>query len=384
MPPLWLPFSLLFLLSHRALCALVDTSQCKLPAQQSTYLSLGFNYDLDCVAPTGQLRAFMIFVDFPDAPATETPRSLYNVLLPGAADWYATASYGRLRLSVTADTSAFYRMPGRSDSYGWDRDFSEDDHEVYINDAAEAYFDAHPSSSPRSVDLLYVVPTARAASIYFSPTYMSEVRTRAVIAKKAVTFGQDVFTTWGFKTLNHETGHALCLPDLYPFSSDQTGLYVGGWDVMGLISGPAPDYIAWNKWRLGWIDDGQVQCVAGGGTTRHVLTPLAVSGGVKAVVVRRNSTLALVAEARTRAGLDGAACATGVLLYTVSTNVETGEGPVRVLDTRPNSRGCSEDELNDAPLSLDRTSTYTVPGWGVKVAVVSQTGTSYTIQVTVP
>src|SRR4051794_2835475 len=53
------------------------------------------------LAPTtGVLRAAMFFVDFPDAPANDTAASLRAALLPGAADWFAASSYGRLRLDV--------------------------------------------------------------------------------------------------------------------------------------------------------------------------------------------------------------------------------------------------------------------------------------------
>ena len=233
------------------------------------------------------------------------------------------------------------------------------------------------------------MPSTSATKISFSPTYMSEVRTKAgvLVAKRATTFGHDTFTTWKYKVLPHETGHTMGLPDLYPLPSGATGLYVGGWDMMGYINGPRPDYFAWNKWRLGWLDDGQVDCVSGTGSSVHTISPLekkGVSGDIKAVVVKRNSTAALVAEVRAKIGVDSGLCAQGVLLYTINTAVETGKGSMRVLDANPGTGGCGGDELNDAPLSLRGTSSFTVPGWGVKVTVTDQTGDSYTIKVDVP
>ncbi|KAI2780020.1 M6 metalloprotease [Daldinia loculata] len=357
-----------------------DISACKLAANSNVYLSAGFGYELNCAPSIGTLSAFMIFVDFADQTAIETPQSLYDFFLPAAAEWYATSSYGALTLNVTADTSRFYRMPAKADSYGWQRGLSYEMHQNYIQDALDAYGKTIPPT-----DVLYVVPTANAAAISFSPTFMGDVMTRggAYVAKKSVTFGLDAYKTWKYLVLNHETGHTMCLPDYYPFNGSATGLFIGGWDLMGPRSGPSPDYFAWDKWRLGWLSDGQIDCVAETGSTTHTLTPLENPGGSKAVVIKHSSTDVLVAELRSAGGLDSASCSTGVLLYTVSTTTATGEGPVRVLDATPGSSGCAGDKLNDAPLSLRGTSSYTVPGWGIKVTVVSESNDGVDIKVEV-
>ncbi|KAI1505468.1 M6 metalloprotease [Biscogniauxia marginata] len=355
-----------------------DVSACKLAADPSADLSAGFGFAADCAPSVGTLSAFMMFVDFADGAATETAESLRDFFLPAAADWYAASSYGALALNVTADTSRFYRMPAAAASYGWDRGLSAEAHLEYIQDALDAY-----GQDIAPVDVLYVVPTADAAAISFSPTYMGDVATRggAHVAGKAVTFGYDAYAAWRFLVLNHETGHTMCLPDYYPSDGRETGLFVGGWDLMGLISGPGPDYFAWDKWRLGWLGDDRIECVAEAGQSTHVLSPLGVTGGKKAVVVKHNSTDALVAEVRTAQGLDADVCATGVLLYTVSTETPSGNGPVKVLDATPGSGGCAGDELNDATLSLDGESSYTVADWGIKVTVVETAGDQFTISV---
>ncbi|KAI1424866.1 M6 metalloprotease [Xylaria sp. FL1777] len=358
-----------------------DVSACKLAADQNVYLSAGFGYELNCAPSVGALSAFMIFVDFSDQGATESsPEELRDFFLPSAADWYYTSSYGALNLSVTADTSRFYRMPATAASYNWQRGLTAEEHEVYIQDALAAYNAPIPA-----VDVLYIVPTANAKLISYSPTYVGDVTTRdgTYVARKAVTFGYDGYATWGYLVLNHETGHTMCLPDYYPFNGSATGLFIGGWDLMGLISGPSPDYFAWDKWRLGWLSDDQIDCVSVAGTTSHTLTPLETIGGKKAVVVKHNATNALIAEVRSAEGLDSASCATGVLLYTVSTETDTGDGPLHVLDSTPGSGGCAGDQLNDATLTVDGVDSYIVRGWGIVVTVVAKDGEDYTIEVTV-
>ena len=378
-------------------------SPCKLPARAGVDLSEGFGSNgLHCAPSVGVLNAFMLFVDFPDspAPAAETPQSLYDVFLPEAAQWYANSSYGQLSLNITADTSRFYRMPARAASYGWQRGLTAEAHYKYIQDAIEAYSSGNASRAVPAADVLYVVPTKAARAISFSPTYMNDVRARGGggerVAVKAVTFGLDAYESWHFKVLNHETGHTMCLPDLYP-EGRPTGLWVGGWDMMGYINGPSPDYFAWHKWKLGWLSDEQVGCVAEKGSSTHTLSPIEVAsvpaggkngtgeeggdGSVKAVVFKHNDTAALVAEVRSKLGGDSAACSTGVLLYTVSTTLASQQGSIKVLDATPKSGGCAGEELNDAPLTLSGTKSYRVAEWGVEVSIVETKGDSFVIKV---
>lgn len=383
-------------LLHGHVAAAADVSACKIPAVQSTYLSPGFGYQGDCVPSTGTLKAFMIFVDFPDAHATEaSPQEVHDFFLPGAADWYATSSQGALTLNMTADTARFVRMPAASTSYGWSRGLTAETHYKYIQDAVDAYLGTSATARiPADNEVLYIAPTRNARAITFSPTYMSAVASRTHgqqrVARKAVTFGFDAYETWGFKTLNHETGHTMCLADYYPFEAGRdNGYYVGGWSLMGVISGAAPDWFAWDKWRLGWLPDAAVECVdqaSGSTSTTHVLSPLSARQGVRAVVVaRRGHKEALVAEMRTKAGLDDRLCAApGVLLYTVDAAKATGEGQLAVLHVNPGAAGCGDGELDDATLSLTgRVRAYSVPGWGVTVTVTAQTDDSATIRVDV-
>ncbi|KAK8022739.1 M6 metalloprotease [Apiospora rasikravindrae] len=369
------------------------TPTCRLPSPSDLLYSMGFDPSNNCVASTGTLRAFMLFVDFPDAmaPEGESPQSMHDAMVPTAAEWYAQASYGTLNLNVTADTSAYYRMPKAAAAYDWlGSTFRQD---AYARDALNA-FTANGARLPPDVDVLYVVPTSRAAPwMSRSQTLFDPVSTReGQTVKKTVTFGAsdgDLNTM----TMVHETGHTFCLPDYYSFSS-YAGLYVGSFSVMAQTVATAPDYFAWDKYRLGWIRDEAVDCVLDAGSTEHVLTPLAVAGpGKKAVVVAASETQALIAEVRIAAGVDQEACAPGVLLTTVDTRTPGGNGPIRVVDATPGSMGCAGqlDDLNDAALSLSLegskslayapVSSFDVPGWGVKVTLVSVAGQKYTIRI---
>jgi M6 family metalloprotease-like protein len=345
------------------------------------HLSEGPTNWANFVRPVGRVSVVTIFVDFPDAPATEPTATDFANLMPGGAQWFAASSYGRLALEATP-VHRWFRMPQPSTAYGFQRGLTFATHRAYITDAVRA---ADAGVDFRGYQLLHIVPNRAAAAISFSPTFLAPAG-RGVSAdgrefRQAVTFGQDMWR-WGFKVLNHESGHTFSLPDLYAFAGGHP--FVGGWDLMGLISGPAPDYLAWHKWKLGWLDEAQLRCIPAPGTDRVTLSPLGTTGGVKAVIVRTGTTTAYVAEVRTRTGLDAAACDSGVLIYRVDSAVTSGSGPVQVIDAHPATAVCGSG-LNDAAfdLGVGEVANYTNTSAGVRFELLARSADGgYSLRVT--
>lgn len=350
---------------------------CRLLAHTNVYLSVGWA-PLNCVESTGTVRGFVFFVDFPDADANGTnAQEVHDNVVPKAKEWLRTSSYGQLSLDITADTSQFYRMPEPASAYNW-TSITAEMHAKYIEDALAAYGKALPE-----MDVLYVMaaPTAQALpnsqTSFFRPT----TRSGDMVATKAVTTGIDVYES--YKVFAHETGHTLCLPDYYPTDYENPlGYYVAGFSIMGDHREQAPDHFAWDKWRMGWLPDTAVDCVSQKGTTTHVLTALESTPGrgTQAVVVAASDTQALVAEVRTKSGVDDTLCgdASGVLLYTVDTLVPTGQGPVRVLDNSPTRWTCRYP-ANRGALSFDegRSRSLTVDQFNVTVSLMAQEASGY-------
>ncbi|KAK8131408.1 hypothetical protein PG984_007846 [Apiospora sp. TS-2023a] len=349
-----------------------------------------------------------MFIDFPDAEAGGyTP-------VPAASVWYQTSSYGRLSLNVSADVDRVYRMAKPSTAYDWANTGTSYHQMVLIEDALDAYMQAHgivdaedlPAHLP-DMDVLYVVPPPSTPNFDTSYGTRFAAHTRshngtdgrvvegAQVSKAYVAFGTGFFrqetredgSGWDpAKVLVHETAHTLGLPDYYPMCYGRTeGEYVGGFSIMGAIGEQAPDMFAFDKWRLGWLDDSAVHCLTTkNSSTTHVLQPL--EADADAVMIPTSSTTALVAEARTTKGNDASFCGIGVLLYTVDTKVRSGYGPVRVVNTLESElHWCGGYSLNEAPLSFVqyRSPSKTIEELGITVTLMEhdESADTWTIKV---
>ena len=334
----------------------------------------------------GVLRALVIGVDFPDAPGSGAPASYQAVqdyadyLVPGGARWFARSSFQRLALEADV-LPEWHRMSRSHEDYGFNRGISHETHVAYIAEGVRLAAEERDFSR---FDVVYLVPPKNATGIKFSPAFIdregredrpASIRVGDVPVMRAVTFGQDMWR-WGYKVLNHETGHTLGLPDLYayrPAGDPPNGHpFVGGWDVMGLISGHAPELLAWQKWRLGWIDDAQVVVVPPGGGERTVmLDPVEVPGGTKLVVIPLDASTGILVESRRPLVHDQGARDHGVLVYRVEAGTRSGRGTIRVLRAG-NHDGFRPGDLDTACYRLDGVSVFEDVLEHIRVEVLEQ------------
>ncbi|WP_327591693.1 M6 family metalloprotease domain-containing protein [Streptomyces chartreusis] len=339
----------------------------------------------------GTVKVLTLLVDFSDHPAREAARARYQELVPATARWYAASSYGRLRYRDTP-VLKWWRMPRPFTAYHLERGLTFEEHRAFLQDLADTV--GHRIDF-RGYEIVNVLATrsamppsgADATSTFSAARPQDGVRTAggASLMNVVNIFGRDPA---GFMTLVHETGHAFGLPDLYDAEDfDRTGQLTGPWDVMGVDGSPTPDFLAWHKWKLRWLDDRRIACVSRPGTSTHVLHPV---GGHRAtaVVVPGSPTGAFVLEARARRGLDRAGCAAGVLISWVDTGTDSGKGPISVYDAHPDTscdrRGKDLYALSDAPYR-EGESLETTSGTRVTFTVLSaHRDGSYTVRVTRP
>jgi M6 family metalloprotease-like protein len=351
----------------------------------------GTNFSPLPLAATGPLRAVMLFVDFPDLSGTESTKRLYNSIVPRSRSWFAEASYGRASLEVTP-VHRWFRMPHGFRGYGFGDGVSFDEQHHYI-DSAVAAADATFDFSPYKI--IYIV-APRGFNLERSPAFHAHEHGGIVVdgteLRYGSTFGEDIRSPdpdYPANVLIHETGHVLGLPDLYDtlnpvYPSLQR--YAGGWDMMS-STGPGAHFLAWHKWKLGWLDQTQLTCLQGPGTLTTTLTPLARRGGLKAVVVPAGPSSTLVVEARRKLGHDARLCEQGILVYSVDATILSGHGPIRIHAAQRDRSGEGIDEcglLSQAP--FDRASgevaRYVDSAAGVTVDVLAAGATGYRVRVT--
>ncbi|MCY0929776.1 M6 family metalloprotease domain-containing protein [Streptomyces sp. H27-H1] len=341
--------------------------------------------------PERTLNAVMVFLSFPDHHTTLTTEQLTADYFPATSDFFERASYGRFRL-VPHPQKQWIEMPKPSAAYGIQRDWAPADRAAYLRDAVAG---ADPAVDFSQYDVVYFVADPEAPGVDSDATkvvnFEQPIRADGADLRRIVT----VFEKHppDRNVLAHETGHVFDLPDLYHRPSDGKGdwdTYVGDWDVMGSQFGMSPDLFAWQKWKLGWLDASQVDCV-GSGSSLHTLQPLSAApppggtGGTRLAVIRTGSGSAIAVEARGSAGNDGDTCTEGVLVYRVRNEASSGGGPIEVVDAHPDTEACWDRSvyppLADAPLEVGET--FTVPGERITIEVADRTQSgAYTVKIT--
>jgi len=343
---------------------------------------------------TGTLRALTLMVDFSDAPAKGSALDRYDEFFPKTQEWFRTASYGRLDYRPEAPVKHWLRMPKPFRAYGIERGAPFDP--GYREMVQDIVATADPEVDFRSYDILNVLVTPNAGpsaldtvlSVTFAGNTEAPVADGVPVANASFVYsrqddGSGSYADTGYRVLPHENGHTFGLPDLY---TQDGGGAVGHWDIMSEDWGADNDLLGWHKWKLGWLDASQVSCATARGTSEYALTPLALRGGAKLVVIPVGPRSGYVLELRTRAGNDSAVCRPGVLVYKVDTGVDTGNGPVTVYDSHRDSGGCTRSpnvqaELSDAPFSPGETFKAAKERITVQVAPVNAAG-KYRVYVT--
>jgi hypothetical protein len=272
------------------------------------------------------MRVAMLFAAPGGIEPNEAPADLYAQLVPSTQRWFQVASYGRMKLSVSALESW---LP------------------VTGTDVAAAVQAAGPQVDFSGYDAVAVVlpKETRSGGSHAEIVPLGPVRYGVVLAPHPTATGERAPELW--TVLAHELGHVLGLPDLYVTAGNGAeSLYAGPWDPMSRPLGQ--NLLAWHAWSLGWLDKANVACVYSG-TREAQLSPLETQGGLKALLLPDASGQSVtVVELRKKTGLDAALCAEGILVYTVQIDAVPRAAPVRVLGRNTGGGACGP--LSYAPL----------------------------------
>jgi M6 family metalloprotease-like protein len=312
---------------------LQDAAACRMTSDQpGRAITLNYVRPVDRIDPTGTVNVAVVFTDFPDVPAADTPQQVFANISPGGEDFLDDQSYGRLNL-VFHPHFQWLRLSQASSVYG-DALTSFSEHQNFIQEAVDL---ADPDVDFSGADAVLVVATPNATSVGYGPTFIGwdypdfGITADGIQITNAITSGTDLLY-WGDLWYPHEFGHSMGLPDLYGTNPNGGGGFTRPFSLMDDIGSEAPGYTAYSRWILSWLDDQQIACVAA--DTDVTLTPVETSGGLKAAIVRLSDSQAIIVESRRALGYDSALTNEGVVVYILDTNKETQTGPMEALNHR--------------------------------------------------
>ncbi|HCB02479.1 MAG TPA: hypothetical protein DEP19_08865, partial [Anaerolineae bacterium] len=353
-----------------------NIAECKKSPVAFTNVGLGIPNPSHKLPTIGDVKTIVLFADFNDAPALQTPEQVFSLISPNAEKFFNDISYGRMNY-VLEPYFTWLRLSQPSTYYG-EGIRTYDGHLQFLQEAvtlADANVDFSTANS-----VLVLVPTD-AYAVPYGPAFGANAgfgySADGKIFENGVTSGADL-TGWGFLWLNHETGHIMGLPDLYAYQYDSANYddqhrFVGGFGLMGFIDGNAPEFFAYERWQMGWLDDEQIFCQTEGEQT-VTLTAIETIGGVKAVMIPVSETKVVVVESRRRLGYDANLIKEGALVYTVDTSIYSGEGALVVYPILEN-----DPYRDQSPLAIGES--FTIDG--VTITVLEATNESDTVQVTI-
>ena len=390
-----------------------DPGRCR-PYGVRGVTTAGFPRPYWTARPSGPVRVAALFMDFPDAPASHSTRQEAALGLPFMEEYAESASYGRLDVQITP-------------LHRWLR--AQHGHAHYATGGidAEAARLADPEFDFSEFDVVMtVMPSTHfsgGAAFGFVRTEEGTIRLTTRINFLPLPEPRQPYE-WG-TVAAHEFLHVFGLVDLYPSDGDVhrqpaapsgeawmearfgvmtlRGYFLARerdsrvaevWHFPGGLSFTeygrtldAREALAWSRWQLGWLDDGQVQCVTEPQAT-VALSPVADPGdGIAMAAIPLTAHEAIVVESRrkidhdlgvdyvddgVRVELPGLATE-GVLVYTVDASLPAGLLPIKLAGDTGNGR------VDDYP-TLTAGQSVTVRGY--TITVTADDGDAHIVTIT--
>lgn len=345
-----------------------------LPSRFPYRVCLGFPKSKDRLPTLGKVQVAVLFVDYPDAQASERPESFYTNLSPKAEAFFTAVSYGAMTLQFQPHFK-WLRLKELSTAFN-QKIISGDGHRQFI----QAAIDEVPNTFHwQEIDSV-VVLSPLTAKLSSGPAFIGSeswgLRGGEKNIKSAQTSGQD-FAFWDGLWFPHECGHTMSLPDLYalPWDSktnyEYNQRYAGGFSLMGYVKGKSPEYFGFERWQLGWIQDDQVW-IAKEKKGTYTIHAIEMAKGKKMIFVPLGKTRALIVESRRALGFDKNISKPGALIYWVDTAVASGKGPIIV-----QAKDMDEPYKDHAPLAKGES----LSCFGVTVSCIAADAESDTLVV---
>ena len=325
----------------------IPVADCKLFDPFKSNVRLGFPKDSARLSSTGPQRVLLMAIDYSDAPTTENATEALKFAFDTdhINDFYKSVSYGQLSLTFDIHPTVV-RMPKTSSNYVGKLGNTYPQPIFVTNIMQDATTAASGTVNFSAYQLVAILDLARIDSWGFwgfaipnaapgFPTATGYIKNSTVIG--AWEGNSKTALAKGYKTsvLKHEIGHLFGFVDLYIIAPGNyfIGQTPGPFDVMNATSGPAHEFLAWQRWLQGWVTDANVTCLSFADPTASMqLKPLGkASTGTQMAVIRISAQKALVLESRKGTATDELSGNDGLLAYEIDLSVPSLQGPIKII-----------------------------------------------------
>jgi M6 family metalloprotease-like protein len=327
-----------------------SVDSCKLKSVNTVAMTgRGFPTPNGRLSTSGKIKGLVIFVEFDDVLGGDDTKGRFEEYTNKFKEFYKAQSYGQLVIDMDY-VPKYFHIKKQSSSYGM-QTHNGGDAWTYIRDSLNA---ADPFVDFSTYDFVVAIPPTDAKNIVYGPAFPMPngndyLQTSEKNIRNAAVAGTDSFIkperSWFW--LSHEVGHLFGLEHPYSFefltySSEVKGI----WDLME-TGDNAPEFLAWHRFTLGWLDSTNIRCINRdtrvGTESIHFISPIESQDSLpKSIVVRLNEYEAIVLELRRNLGFDQISeLDEGVIAYRVNVRDVGKSQEITILTNQPYSKGAT-------------------------------------------
>ena len=351
-----------------------NLSACKLPTNLQSDEHYGFPRSGNLIPTLGEHKSISLFVYFDDLPFEQRQFDEWkNNQIPTFEKYVAAMSYGKLKYKVD-----IFEKPIRISKSVL----------TYNLDSAH---DAPPKPNANAGGLISDAVFAVDSEIDFSKYEFINVitpwtRLIGFEGTTGVRLNADgkQFNFASFGPIReyvddpkkkiwflHEAGHMMGLIHQFNVRGDWSATGFPIWSAMATGVSSAPEFMAWERFLLGWLSAEQVRCIENfdqGAFTSKLSSLSAMDNEAKTILIKQGGSKILVIESRRSSDLNFLSKEEeGVLVYTIDVNIRSNDGAANLVFNTPKIR----NSANSGGLVGTLNSGEILTSGGIKVKILS-------------
>jgi M6 family metalloprotease-like protein len=285
------------------------------------------------------IKAIVIFVDFPEHPSTKSIdelNSFFEELYVGFTNEYIDSmSYGRVQHEFHFhDRVVRTNLRGGGPLEPW-----EDSVNRFMRIALQNA-DPQIDFSPYDYVIVHTDPNLPLSFARFGWMNIASQNRGFVTAEKTfhnvIALSAITIQSEGNKWIGaHEVMHMYGLIDYYSYPNEvwRGDEWVGSFDLMSRAMGRNNELLLWSRWFIGWVTANDIECIDARTPiipTQHILNSTMGADGVKGLIVRISEYELLLIERKDYNDYCQS-CKGGLLVTSYSSSTPAMYGPLRIV-----------------------------------------------------